>query len=345
MRTSRLATVCVALLAATLVSGAALAKDAKRPAPPKNLHGFLLKPNEPTTTRLPAHARVLVGTRARRALLRVRARHEPRLPEQLRRSGRTSQDDADRRRPASPSRPTRRRRPPAPPQIRPPDLPAPPPRRRRAPTAPAMIPPLTRAGRLGRRRRCRGSPGSRTRSTHASVPSRRRARPRWSSAFGFNMRWPSAPAPLKAAARARALDARRGRDRLSGLVPADRQVVLDEHERRRPARLLHLPPRRPALVVDGQVARPRGAPRLRDDRRTVCPSVSYGQWSPIYIAANPALGTGKLRAHRGGLRPVVARATKRDGARAHARRSTFTGDQGSRRSAVRALPRLRRDRP
>ena len=38
---------------------------------------------------------------------------------------------------------------------------------------------------------------------------------------------------------------RRGRDRLPGLVPADRQVVLDEHEHRRPARALHLPPHRP----------------------------------------------------------------------------------------------------
>lgn len=53
MRTSRLATVCVALLAATLVSGAALAKDAKRPAAPKNLRGFLLKPNEPLSQVFP----------------------------------------------------------------------------------------------------------------------------------------------------------------------------------------------------------------------------------------------------------------------------------------------------
>jgi hypothetical protein len=53
MRTSRLATVCVALLAATLVSGAALAKDAKRPAPPKNLRGFLLKPTEPLSQVFP----------------------------------------------------------------------------------------------------------------------------------------------------------------------------------------------------------------------------------------------------------------------------------------------------
>ncbi len=49
MRTPRIATVCVALIVATLVSGSALAKDAKTPAPPKNLRGFLLKPNEPLT--------------------------------------------------------------------------------------------------------------------------------------------------------------------------------------------------------------------------------------------------------------------------------------------------------
>ena len=76
---------------------------------------------------------------------------------------------------------------------------------------------------------CRGSPASRTRSTHASVPSRRRGRPRWSSSFGFNMRWSSAPCAAEGQPWARAVDARRGRDRLSGLVPADRQVVLHEH--------------------------------------------------------------------------------------------------------------------
>jgi hypothetical protein len=53
MRTLRLASVCVAVATATLASGAALAKDARPVGPPKNLHGFLLKPNEPVTTVFP----------------------------------------------------------------------------------------------------------------------------------------------------------------------------------------------------------------------------------------------------------------------------------------------------
>jgi hypothetical protein len=53
MRTPRLATLCVALFAATLVSGAALAKEAARTAAPKDLRGFLLRPNEPVTHTFP----------------------------------------------------------------------------------------------------------------------------------------------------------------------------------------------------------------------------------------------------------------------------------------------------
>lgn len=60
MRISRLVTVALALLVgATLISGAALAKGTKKPGPPKNLRGFLLRPNEPvshTFPRTPAFA-------------------------------------------------------------------------------------------------------------------------------------------------------------------------------------------------------------------------------------------------------------------------------------------------
>jgi len=50
---------CAAMAAATLVSGAALAKSTKPPAPPKNLRGFLLRPSEPLAhafTRTPSFA-------------------------------------------------------------------------------------------------------------------------------------------------------------------------------------------------------------------------------------------------------------------------------------------------
>ena len=66
------------------------------------------------------------------------------------------------------------------------------------------------------------------------------------------------------AARPRALAARRRRDLVPGLVPGHPQVVLDAHERRRPARVLPLP-RRPELVLDGALARPRGAARARSE--------------------------------------------------------------------------------
>jgi len=59
MHTRRLAIVCVAVLTATLVSGAALAKSAKPAPAPKNVRGFLLKPSEAFTSvfsRTPAFA-------------------------------------------------------------------------------------------------------------------------------------------------------------------------------------------------------------------------------------------------------------------------------------------------
>ena len=55
----------------------------------------------------------------------------------------------------------------------------------------------------------------------------------WSKSFGFNMQWQSRPAPLAVAVRPRPLVDRRGRDRLPGVVPADQEVDLDQHEHRR----------------------------------------------------------------------------------------------------------------
>ena len=60
MSAIRFASLCCAVVAAaTLVSGAALAQGAKSQAPPKNLHGFLLRPSEPLShvfSRTPAFA-------------------------------------------------------------------------------------------------------------------------------------------------------------------------------------------------------------------------------------------------------------------------------------------------
>ena len=69
-------------------------------------------------------------------------------------------------------------------------------------------------------------------------------------------------------ARPAPLDAGRGRHGLHGLVPLPRrleQAVHRLHERRRPARVVRLPPGRVVLRA-GQVAHPRGAARVRPAR-------------------------------------------------------------------------------
>ena len=125
-------------------------------------------------------------------------------------------------------------------------------------------------------------------------------------------------------ARARAVDARRGRDVVSGLVHGHPQVVHDAHERRRPARVLHLPRRR-QLVRDDSLARPRGSPRARDDperpARGLVRSVE-----PRVRRHEPGAHDGQASSSRSGLRRDQLRLEARR-APAHAR-SDVLGQPG-----------------
>ena len=95
--------------------------------------------------------------------------------------------------------------------------------------------------------------------------------------------------------RPRPLDARRGRDGVprSG-TPDIRQASSHAHERRRPARPVHLPPRR-RLVADRRVARARRAPGRRARSRTGFPQSRTDRGAPMYATTNPAGRAGKLQ--------------------------------------------------
>ena len=352
MRILRLALMCLAAIAAaTLVSGCRPREEPTKPAAaPSNLRGFLLRPNESVThvfPRTPAFAWAPVRGRA---LLRVRARHEPQLQRELdrlverplrRQAGRRlrgrrrqlgqrratapatgSTAAAGRRRPARP-RP--------PPRI---------PQSRHDPAAP-------RPGRLGRRRAARGSRASRTRCTPTSARSRTQGPTGWSKPFAFNMRWPSVPTPLPTQPGLVRWTPRPGRDGLPGLVPDFdvSKVFSTTHERRRPARVLHLACE-PELVVDRALARPRRAPRLRRHPERPPGDVSYGPWSPMYTATNP--DTPRRQAAADSSRSRIERATRTtQSAHELMPAFTFTGDQGldGVSQPVPVVPRLRLDRP
>ena len=241
------------VLLATLVASAP-AMDAGSPAAPKGLHGFLLRPNEPVDAHVLAHARLRLGSRARRRLLRVRARDEPRVRRELRRLV----ERLDRR-----------------------------PFRQALPAGEGDLPAGERAGRRGAGGRT--SPTVKTTIAPIRIPAvsvnltlpwftgkpyalyahvravTTGGASAWSRPFGFDMRWEDTPVPLPARpglVRWTPID---GRNRLRGLVRRPRaggqlhqQDRADAHERRRPARPLHVPPRR-GLVADRRVARSRRA--------------------------------------------------------------------------------------
>ena len=87
-------------------------------------------------------------------------------------------------------------------------------------------------------------------------------------------------------ARSRAVDAHRRRDRIPGLVPGHGHAARDdEHQRRRRARVLHVPHR---PVVDAAVHwRVRAVRQVFGQIPNGLPAVSYGPWSPVYTSTNP----------------------------------------------------------
>ena len=113
----------------------------------------------------------------------------------------------------------------------------------------------------------------------------------WSRPFGFDMRWEDMPVPMPAD-RASSAGAGPGGDLVPGLVPGHPQVVLDTHERRRPARVL------PSTTT--RTGTRRCSWRVRAVRHVLgqspngLPAVSYGPWSPVYSTTNPSFSSGKL---------------------------------------------------
>ena len=285
MRTSRIATLCVALLAATLVSGA-VAKDAKTPAPPKNLRGFLLQPNEPlahTFPRTPAFAWAPVrGARC----------YEFELATSRGFSSNSViwsnvQDDAKSRlcspKSADPGETTGSKSDP----VTSPVTSAPvattdtviPPVRVPAVSVDLVLPWFT------------GQPYSlyaRVRAITTAGPTR------WSTPFGFNMRWSSLPAPRKAApglVRWSQVEGatgyqvwypQLGKSFSTNTTVADLRDFYTFH-------------RADSSWWRSVKWRVRPVRRISGTIANGLPTVSFGQWSPVYTGVNPALTTGKLR--------------------------------------------------
>ncbi len=84
----------------------------------------------------------------------------------------------------------------------------------------------------------------------------------WSTPFEFNMRWLDVPTPLESSPGFVRWKQVPRCDQLSGVVPAGRQGVLVPYERRRRAGVLQFPSRQ-ELVDDGAVARARRTPGVR----------------------------------------------------------------------------------
>ena len=294
MRTPRLATLCVALLAATLVSGAALAKDAKKPAAPKDLRGFLLRPNEPVThtfPRTPAFAwnpvrgarcyefelstsrtfgessivwsNVSYGTTPTKACQAVSAD----TPDTTGGSGSTSAGASGSGTPPTPTT--------------------------GATAAPTLIPPL-RVPAVSIDVALpwfTGNPYAlfaRVRAVTAAGPTR------WGAPFGFNMRWPSIPAPMKT---------QTGLVRWTPVPGATGYQVwfpeigksFSTHTNVADLREFFTFHRADAAWWSTAKWRVRPIRRVFGSIPNGLPAVSYGPWSPMYTAKAAAQPSGKLR--------------------------------------------------
>ena len=166
---------------------------------------------------------------------------------------------------------------------------------------------------------------------------------KWSSAFGFNIRWTNIPKPIDSAARPRPLDAGRRRDRIPGLVHGHANTPLVRRTRTSPtsaSTTRSTPTRR--WTADRPLARARGAAGVRHDperpaRRLVRPVEPCLHRRRTRRSARPAGAAGWRSRTRS------ATAHEAVGARADARAHVHGHEH--RRPAVRALPRLRLHRP
>ena len=320
MRTLRLASVCVAVATATLASGAALAKDARPVGAPHNLHGFLLKPNEPLT-------RVFARTPAF-AWNPVRGAQCYEFELSTSRSFSSNSviwsnvnDDASSKKcqavSADPgattgaaSNPTTDPNAAAPATTSTTPVGMLQPLRVPAVSVDLVLPWFT------------GSPYaiySRVRAVGTNGPSG------WSKAFGFNMQWQSRPAPLASPTGLVRWSTVEGATGYQVWYPQIKKSfttntnVADERE-------LFIFHRNDATWWSNIQWRVRAVRRVAGTLANGLPSVSYGQWSPTYLSVNPALKTGKIVLNTA----ISDTMSTRSAARAHELMPglSFSGDQG-----------------
>jgi hypothetical protein len=126
----------------------------------------------------------------------------------------------------------------------------------------------------------------------------RRGPGRWSAPFGFNMRWPAVPAPLRpnypgllrwtpvAGASGYAVWIQNPTNSNASKIFTTRLNMADERE----YYTFHQDPSWTSTVV----WRVRAMRLLYGTTQNGLPSVSYGPWSPVYINTNPAPASGPL---------------------------------------------------
>jgi hypothetical protein len=323
MRTLRLASVCVAVATATLASGAALAKDARPVGPPSNLHGFLLKPTEPTTRvfpRTPAFAWSPVrGAQCYEFELATSrsfssnsviwsnvqddaaAKACQAVPADTgATTGAASDPTTDPAAAAAAAAATSSGVPAA--LLQPLRVPA--------VSVDLVLPWFT------------GNPYAIYARVRAVTS---RGSTRWSTAFGFNMRWQSRPAPMKSA---------QGMVRWTTVEGATGYQVwypqigksFSTNTNTADQREMYIFHRNDPTWWSNVQWRVRAVRRVSGTIANGLPSVSYGQWSPTYLAVNPALATGPIKL----VSAVSDRSSTRFNPKAHELMPSlnFSGDQG-----------------
>ncbi|MFN8222928.1 MAG: hypothetical protein U0R50_06705 [Gaiellales bacterium] len=320
MRTLRLASVCVAVAAATLASGAALAKDARPVHAPKNLHGFLLKPTEPRTSvfpRTPAFAwNPVRGARCYEFELSTSRSFSSNsvIWSNVNDDAKAAACQAV---PADPGATTGTASNPTDPNAQPSTTTT-------TSAAVTMLQPL-RVPAVSVDLALpwfTGSPYAlyaRVRAVGTKGPSA------WSKSFGFNMQWQSRPAPLASPA---------GLIRWSTVEGATGYQVWFPQIKKSITTNTNVADQREFFIFHRSDPtwwskvqwRVRAVRRVSGVIANGLPSVSYGQWSPTYLSVNRDLSTGPIH-----LQTAVSdAASSRSSAHAHELMPglSFTGDQG-----------------
>ncbi len=120
--------------------------------------------------------------------------------------------------------------------------------------------------------------------------------------------------PQEPASRPRPLVAGRGRDGVPGVALRSQDDIHDDHERRRCARPVHLPPHEPFFT--GSIKfRVRAQRALYGEAVSGLPATTWGPWSPVYTDVQPPLSLGDaqrrrhdVRCHSRTRRPALAHA-------------------------------------